>query len=399
MSKEIIVLEKSYKILIVDDNYKNIQLLGSVLKSENYNVEFATNGLQALEWIYEDNFDLIILDVMMPEMSGYQVADILSKNEKYNKIPIIFLTAMNDSKSIVDGFNLGAQDYVSKPFNIDELLARIKNQLAIKKANELIINYSAKLEESLFVVNESINYAKIIQKALYPKKEKIGKIFEEYFVLNIPKDTISGDFYWIKKINNKVFFAVADCTGHGVPGAMMSMLGMSLLNEVVVANHTLNANEILNILRDKIKEALSQSIDNVTALDGMDISFCILNLENNILQYAGAYNSLLFVRNNKLLSVKADKQPIGIHIKEWSFTNNIVQLQKGDIIYLSTDGYYDQFGGANTQKFLKRNFEELLTTVSKHNLSEQYCLLLRNFQQWKGQNEQTDDVMIIGIKI
>ena len=381
-----------FSILIVDDIPKNLQVLGNVLSHEGYKFEFATDGKKALDWTKNKNFDLILLDVMMPEMSGFEVCEHLKANPETSDIPIIFLTARTDTESIVKGFNLGAVDYVTKPFNESELLARISTQVTLKKSQDEISEY-------LKLMTYSLDYAEKIQEAVLPSPELLDDVFPKCFILYKPKDIVSGDFYWINRIKNFVFIAAADCTGHGVPGAFMSMLGITLLNEVVTKSSLDNPDQILNFLRQKIKGSLNQTGKFIEQKDGMDIAFCMINTENLHLQYAGAYNPLYIFRNNELIEFKGDRQPIGIHIKETDFTNHQIDLQKGDVIYIFSDGYYDQFGGKDNKKFNVRQFKQLLNNINQKPMKEQHNILSNSFEDWKGDNEQIDDVLVIGMRI
>lgn len=381
-----------FSILIVDDIPKNLQVLGNVLSHEGYKFEFSTDGKKALDWVKRKNFDLILLDVMMPEMSGFEVCEHLKANTKTSDIPVIFLTARTDTESIVEGFNLGAVDYVTKPFNKSELLARVSTQVALKKSRDETSQY-------LKLLKDSVNYAEKIQDAVLPLQELLNDVFPEYFILYKPKDIVSGDFYWIKRIKNFVYVVAADCTGHGVPGAFMSMLGITLLNEIITKSSLDNPDQILNSLRKKVKTSLKQTGEVMEQKDGMDIAICMINTENLHLQYAGAHNPLYIFRNNELIEFKGDRQPIAIHIKETDFKNHQIDLQKGDAIYIFSDGYYDQFGGNGNKKFMVRQFKQLLENINQKPMNEQHNILNNTFGDWKGDNDQIDDVLVIGMRI
>ena len=381
-----------FSILIVDDIPKNLQVLGNILSHEGYKFEFSTDGKKALDWTKNKNFDLILLDVMMPEMSGFEVCERLKANPETSDIPIIFLTARTDTESIVKGFNLGAVDYITKPFNESELLSRVSTQVTLKKSHD-------EISQNLKLITYSLDYAEKIQEAVLPLPELLDDVFPECFFLYKPKDIVSGDFYWINRIKNFVFIAAADCTGHGVPGAFMSMLGITLLNEVVTKSSLDNPDQILNSLRQKIKSSLNQTGELMEQKDGMDIAFCMINTEDLHLQYAGAYNPLYIFRNNELIEFKGDRQPIGIHIKETDFTNHQIDLQKGDAIYIFSDGYYDQFGGDKNKKFNVKRFKQLLKDINQKPMKEQHNILSNSFEDWKGDNEQIDDVLVIGMRI
>ncbi len=260
------------------------------------------------------------------------------------------------------------------------------------------------LEENLVKqkkeITDSINYASLIQKAVFPPNELIDKLLKNYFILYEPKDIVSGDFYWVNKKNNKIIVIAADCTGHGVPGAFMSMLGISFLNEIINKLKAPKANEILNLLRKTVKRSLRQTGKYGEARDGIDMALCIIDFENLELEFAGANNPLILIREDELLEVKADKMPIGIHFREKeSFTNNKLKIKKNDKIYLFSDGYYDQFGGKRGRKFLKKNFKKLLKSIYEKKMEEQKIILKETLNNWKKNYEQIDDILVLGIEI
>ena len=215
----------------------------------------------------------------------------------------------------------------------------------------------------------------------------------------MPKDIVSCDFYWGAEKEGYWYFAAVDCTGHGVPGAIMSMLGISFLNDIVSSEGLHSPAEILNRLRDKVVKELRQTGETGGSKDGMDISLCSLNINTNELQWAGANNSLNLIQNGKLGIVKADKQPIGYHPNSHPFTNHEIQLQKGDSIYLYSDGYADQFGGLKGKKFKYKQLDDLIMTNQFLPMKDQKEILKKHFIEWRGPLEQVDDVTIFGIRI
>ncbi len=260
---------------------------------------------------------------------------------------------------------------------------------------------------------DSISYAQKIQEAVLPSKEFADDILNEHFIMYRPRDIVSGDFYWLKRLNNFIAVVAADCTGHGVPGAFMSMLGSSFLNEIVTRRSLDNAGQILNRLRSKVKKSLHQEGKSGEQKDGMDVALLIIDTETLELQYAGAYNPLYIIRKNKkqdktedenlagyeLIQLKADRQPIGIHLLEKEFTNHAFQLEKGDCLYSFSDGYVDQFGGETGGKFKTTRFKELLLSVQGKPMDEQKRILEQNFIKWKRDVAQIDDVLVMGIRI
>jgi len=254
------------------------------------------------------------------------------------------------------------------------------------------------IEEKNNEIHASIKYAERIQRAVLPPDNYINEILPEHFILFMPRDIVSGDYYWATQKDNKLVFTAADCTGHGIPGAFMSMLGVSYLNEIVNRMEELKANEILNELRKHIMEALRQEGKEGEQKDGMDMGLCVYDPGNRQLQFAGAYNSMYLIKNNELEEVKADRMPIAIHYhgKE-PFTNHEIKTEKGDVIYLFSDGFPDQFGGPDGKKFMNKRLKALLLKIHQEPLKKQREKLLKEFEDWRGELEQVDDVIVIGI--
>ena len=274
----------------------------------------------------------------------------------------------------------------------------------IESQHNILLIKNHIIEEKNKNITDSISYARQIQSAMQPSKKIFENHFSEYFILNKPRDIVSGDFYFIKKNTDFLVLAAADCTGHGIPAAFMSMLGMALLNEIVLKHEITNAGDALNELRTQIKYTLHQTGKSGEQQDGMDIAFCIINLETLQLDFAGAYNPFWIIKNDKFESkkltvYKGDRQPIGVFLKEDSFTNHTIRLEKGDVFYIFTDGFHSQFGGEQEKKFKIRRFQNLLLRHSGKPLSEQTQILEQEFDLWRGKCEQVDDVLVIGVKI
>jgi len=280
-----------------------------------------------------------------------------------------------------------------------------KNNLENKIAErtKLIAKQNHKLEKTNREITDSINYASKIQTAILPDNQLFEENFSDFFVLFKPRDIVSGDFYWIRKINEYTVFAAADCTGHGVPGAFLSMLGISLLNEIVVRKEITQANQILETMRTRIKAQLKQKNIDSASKDGMDIALCIVNEKTNIMQYSGAYNPLYIIKKEDdkhiLKEIKATRNPIGIHIKEKPFENHNIKIEKNDLIYIFSDGYADQFSGSSNRKFMPYQFKNLLIENADKKLKDQKDILISEFEKWKGSYFQLDDILIIGVKI
>jgi serine phosphatase RsbU (regulator of sigma subunit) len=249
-------------------------------------------------------------------------------------------------------------------------------------------------------ITSSIEYASRIQMAMLPIEDHFRNAFSDHFVFFKPRDIVSGDFYWIGEDDNHIFFAVADCTGHGVPGAFMSTLGISTLNEIIANKSDLQANTVLNLLCEKTKTSLHQTGKEGEAADGMDIAFCVLHTNKNTLEYSGAYNSLFIFQGGEFKEYKADRMPIGIYYGEKVlFTNYEINVSNGDTIYIFSDGFVDQFGGPDGGKYKKSNLKKLLTEINHKPMAEQRQIIENEFEKWKGKTDQIDDITIIGVRI
>ncbi|MFC2096395.1 PP2C family protein-serine/threonine phosphatase [Bacteroidota bacterium] len=257
-------------------------------------------------------------------------------------------------------------------------------------------------DELLFQKNQitdSIQYAKSLQTGLLTELNLIKKIIPNHFIFYLPKDIVSGDFYWVKKLDDYIIIAAADCTGHGVPGAFMSVLGISLLNEIVRRKEITKANQALEVLRYELRETLSQSDKDYSTNNGMDIALCVINRKEKIIQYSGANAPLYLVRNNKLIEYKPTRNPIGATPIEIPFHNNEIEYEEDDIFYLFSDGFMDQFGGDNGKKFRSRRFKHLLLEIHKKPMEIQKDHLKLSLNKWMmNKYEQIDDIMIFGFR-
>ncbi|MCP5103578.1 MAG: AAA family ATPase [bacterium] len=274
--------------------------------------------------------------------------------------------------------------------------------IALQKANEELEENHKALEESHKKINDSVNYASRIQEAVLPAPEIIETIFPRHFILYRPCSVVSGDFYWVKQVAGKTVAAAADCTGHGVPGALVSMLGAAFLNEIVpllAAKSLLSAGNVLNELRGNVKTALKQRGLPSEQKEGMDIALCVIDHINQKIQYAGAYNPLYIVRDNQLTEVKGDRMPIGIYRNERPFTNHELPLESGSMLYLCTDGYADQNREEIRGAFTKRRFKQLLIEINQEPPDKQKEILIDRLEAWKGDLPQRDDILVFGIRL
>jgi ligand-binding sensor domain-containing protein/serine phosphatase RsbU (regulator of sigma subunit) len=280
--------------------------------------------------------------------------------------------------------NLRSSYQVLKEKQIAALeIAAQKEELAIKNKN----------------ITDSLNYAQRIIQAMIPSIKNFKKTFTDSFILYQPKDIVSGDFYWYSERGDKVFFTAVDCTGHGIPGAFMSIIGFDLLRNIVNVHGVEDPSEILNQLNKGVADTFRDSED-LTVSDGMDLSFCVFDRKKRTIEYAGAFNPLYLIRDNNIVDYKADRFSVGLaeEVTHQSFKKQTIDVQEGDAVYIFSDGYADQFGGPKGKKFKYRRFRHLLLTIHKLSMEQQYISLRDSMVKWRGGFEQVDDILVIGIK-
>ena len=281
-----------------------------------------------------------------------------------------------------------------------------KQKEIIEEEKKAVEVQKQKTEEQKLIIEEknheimaSINYAKKIQTAVLKEEQHVSPTFPEHFILYIPKDVVSGDFYWALEKGDYIYITAADCTGHGVPGAFMSMLGISFLNEINNTEKVLSPAQILDDLRLRIIKELGQTGAIEGSKDGMDISMVRLNLKTNEIAWAGANNPLYIIKNNQLIEVRGDRQPVGYSYQQEPFTDHRLELKKGMVLYLFSDGFHDQFGGSKGKKYKTKQLKNKFLEIHKEPLLEQKNILHKEFLTWRGDIEQIDDVCVIGLKL
>ncbi len=254
-----------------------------------------------------------------------------------------------------------------------------------------------KIQEKNREILDSINYAKRIQNAILPSESVFKRKLKEHFIFYSPKDIVAGDFYWMEEINGKILLAAADCTGHGVPGALVSLICYNALNKAVVENKQTDPGKILDLTKQFVVEHFSKNSENVK--DGMDISLVSIDLKTNEISWAGANNPLWYMQNNELKTIQPNKQPVGLTEKTIPFVSHKIQLAPNDSVYLFTDGLADQFGGAKGKKLMYKPFKELLLNHADLPMYEQARVIQNTLENWRGSLEQVDDILVIGIRI
>ncbi|OFY19963.1 MAG: hypothetical protein A2W98_13335 [Bacteroidetes bacterium GWF2_33_38] len=389
-------MKNNLKILLVEDSETDADLLTRFLKREGINFVhsrvWSKDGF--IKALKDNIYDIIIADHTLPQFSGmdaFRIAKITNRN-----IPFILLTGTVSEKTLSEYAKDGIDDYFLKD-NLLRLPSAIENVISKKKIEQL----HNELEIVHKQIKDSINYAKTIQNAMLPDTSLFNEIFPESFGIYKPKDVLSGDFYWFKKEANIFFVAAADCTGHGIPGALMSMIGIEKLNNLVLK--TKEPSEVLTQLNKSISSALSQSSLYERSQDGMDIALCSIDKENRIIKFSGANRPLWIIRNGQkeVEEIKGTKKAIGGFDNDNSsfFEEHEIQLQKNDTIYIFSDGFTDLFGGEFFKKITTKRFKQLLIDIQDKTMSQQEKHLNDYIEKWKAGAEQVDDILIIGVRL
>jgi serine phosphatase RsbU (regulator of sigma subunit) len=410
--KALHVLKRSLKLTkeieALAEQIQTYKLLYEINKTQN-KYEAALGNLESLRALEDSLFNMDSERVIEEMESQYQIEDKMKEISLLNKESEI--ENLKHEQEITDGKNqriilwvgliaIGITLFIV----IAGFISKKKANNQLKSQNEIIVNKNNELHEAYEQIEEksneildSIRYAKRIQSAILPANDKMTALLPESFILYLPKDVVAGDFYWLEQVENKILFASADCTGHGVPGAMVSVVCNNGLNRSVREHGLTDPGKILDMTRKIVLEEFEKSEEKVN--DGMDIALCCL--EGKTLTYAGAHNPLWIIKkgSSEVFEIKANKQPVGQFEKGVNFTTHTIELEEGDTIYLSSDGYADQFGGEKGKKLKTTNFKKLLVSNSKRSMNEQKSRLNDAFEEWREGIEQIDDVCVLGVRI
>ncbi len=403
-------MDKELRILLLEENHASGDLLSSTLRKADMKHSLQQVGSRE-QFIHElESFkpDVILSNHVTNGINSLEALEI-ARSKKSDILFILFSDAVSE-QYVEDCIKAGADDYIQKS-SLVRLPASIKNVFSRAEAKkekeqietlheELKVAYS-EIEENNKSMMDSINYAKLIQEAMLPEKAVLTNYFPNSLIIYRPKDIVSGDFYWFVERDNKLLIAVADCTGHGVPGSLMSMIGYSMLNEIVNVKNILKPSDILARLNVGIRRTLKQDKIGNQRLDGMDIALCSIDRRAKTIEFAGANRHLIFFRDKSLEMVKGDKFGIGgLHNESTiHFKNNFLSYDDGDVLYMCTDGYADQFGGTKGKRMMTRNMIKILEKSLSFGVNDQEQLLNHWLDKWQGNYEQTDDILLIGIQL
>jgi phosphoserine phosphatase RsbU/P len=401
---------KMIKILLLENSLVDAEMLMSTLrKSEmKHELHWVETKNHFLSELHDFNPDVILSD---HSVHGFTPLEALRISRRYKAdIPFILVTAADSEEFATECRHAGVDDYVLKeslvrlPTSIINVFtkadAQREKRMTQNLNSKLQVAYD-KIEENNKSIRDSINYAKLIQEAMLPEKEIVDSFVTRSFIIYKPKDIVSGDFYWFQQKDNKLVIVVADCTGHGVPGALMSMIGYGLLNEIVNVNGITQPNKILSRMNRGVRKALKQDTVNPRC-DGMDVAICTIDKTSGDLHFAGANRHLVYIRKGREMElIKGNKFGIGGLYSDTmvEFTNHSVTYNQGDTLYLFTDGYADQFGGARGKRMMTRNLFKILQRSLSFGLEEQEQVLRHWLTKWQRNLEQTDDILLMGVEL
>jgi len=403
-----------FGIGIYDDASQSIKMPGFIENGESMeDFEYNIQDDRLATWCFNNRKEIFISDYFS-EYSKYLKGTIKKAISGKDSTSIIYLplwlkekvvgliTVQSYEKNAYTEYHMdilrGLATTIAAAIENAKLYESLEDKVRERTAE--VVKQKEIIEEKNKNITDSIIYAKRIQDATLPAKELVRNYLHDSFVLFKPKDIVSGDFYWIERVDDTILFAVVDCTGHGVPGAFLSLIGHNSLNQIVNELKIYQPNKILEELNRIVSKTLHNSTEGtINIKDGMDMAICSLNLTTNLLQFSGAFNPLYLVRDGNMEEIKGDKFPIGAGFTQNpEFTNNVIQLKEGDCIYLFSDGYADQFGGPKGKKFKYSRFKEILVEINDKDMSEQHDILNQMIEEWQGDLEQIDDVCVIGIR-
>jgi len=398
-----------HSILVVDDEHVNLMAIMEILQESNpnYKIYNAINGKVACDIAFKKNPSLIIIDWEMPVMNGIEAIKYLRSIPETADTPVIMSTGMMTSaKHLKTAIEAGATDFIRKPIEKLELIARVGSALKLADSLKEVKKQNLLIKKKNDDITGSIEYAHTIQYSLLPDLTEINNAaVADSFIFYKPRDIVSGDFYWYFERKKELICAVIDCTGHGVPGAFMSILGWSALSQIVREFNSISSDLILAELNERIKISLKQSHYNgeiMPPMDGMEVSLCKFDFSSNMVEFAGAGRPMLLVRNGVMTELKGVSYPIGGTSQFYAnaeYRSESVSIQKNDMIYMFSDGFSDQFGGENSRKLGSKKFKAILLEISNQPCKDQKIILKQKLFDWMGKNTQTDDICILGLRI
>lgn len=393
------------RLLVVDDEPANIFLLEMILNAEGYHVDTAPSGKQALELMSQHQYDTVLLDIMMPQMSGLDVLRNAKQSESLKEVPFIMVSAKVQSTDVETAMELGAVDYIRKPVDEIELLARLKTVIKIRQQDVKLKLLYSQLQRKNQIITSSIEAAKKIQHAVFPTQADLEKYLPGSFIFFIPRDMVSGDFFWFTRLDNKTIVIEGDCTGHGVPGAFLSLIGSSLLDKIILQNRIFSPRRILEELNDDFVLSLNRNAgtEEEFIFDGMDITVACIDTSNNEVTVAAAGQDMIIIDNSGAIShITGSLFSIGYEVEamngqKTAFEEYRFALDSLSWLIMFSDGFIDQFGGPSDEKFMLRRFTQIF--MDQATFGNPNKTLGAELEKWKMNQPQTDDILVVGLKL
>lgn len=393
-------MDRPLRILLVEDSETDSAILVNFLKKEELWFSYARVWTRNEFLVAVDDYkpDLIIADHNMPQFNGMEAFRLLKEKNKH--IPFILITGMVSEKLLTQYMKEGVDDYILKHnlLRLPSSIENVVNKKQVEKLHDELLKANKKLDAAYTDIRDSINCARKIQNAMLTDMSVLTSVFPESFVFYQPKDVLSGDFFWFDIKGDFFYIAVADCTGHGVPGALLSMMGSSMLNETVNSLKIYEPAEILDSMNNRVRETLKPEKNQVG--DGMDIALCCIHLKTHRMVYSGANHPVLVIRKGEIIQMKPDKPAVGSNNNmEQGYQTKQMPLLKGDRVFLLSDGYSDQFSSTTNKKMTVKRLKRMLIESSVIPMEFQAREIKYFFEEWKGDGEQIDDVLVVGIEI
>lgn len=383
------------KILVLEDDNTTRLIIQSILSRSGMEVAYSASIEEANHFLTNNRVDMAVLDYYVGDGTALEII------ERHKRVPSIILTAATDLKLAIEALRKGAKHFILKDAEnayLEILEDEIRTIIRENRAEQIIEQANVKINNLLEKVQASINYARRIQHAILPSEKRINEIFPNNFVLYKPKDVVSGDFYWFSKSRGFSFHACADCTGHGVPGSLLSMLGTEMLNKIILLGVT-SPDLILTELNTQFMRMLAKGEDGVD--DGMDLALVTFDKKNKTLEFAGARNSIFYSTGTEVIELRGDRQSIGGRrdSKEFFYTKQTIKVDGPTTVFLTTDGFTDQFGGPENKKFTKARFKHLLQQIQHLPLSCQKARLDDVLSDWMAGQKQMDDITVTAFQV
>ncbi len=393
------------RLLVVDDEPANVFLLELILNAEGYHVDSASNGKLALELMSQHQYDAVLMDIMMPQMSGLDVLRIAKQTESLKEVPIIMVSAKVQSSDVETAMELGAVEYIRKPVDEIELMARLKTVIKIRQQDVKLKLLYSQLQRKNQIITSSLEAAKKIQHAVFPTQADLEKYLPGSFIFFMPRDMVSGDFFWFTRVENKTIVIEGDCTGHGVPGAFLSLIGSSLLDKIILQNRIFSPKKILEELNTDFVLSLNRNAgtEEEFIFDGMDITVACIDIGNNEVTLAAAGQDIIAIDNSGNINhIAGSLFSIGYEVEAMNgqkteFAEYRYPLDSISWLILFSDGFIDQFGGPSDEKFMLRRFTQLYQNAET--FSDPHKVLGAELEKWKSNQPQTDDILVVGLKL